>query len=640
MKKAVNTLSFFFFLNVFFAQHQTSVQKYRIDSLKKELSLASEDTTKLRLLYFFGETQKISRTGFWDSMLTQTSYHNLRVLEIRSCLKLARLMSIQGKKERALELHNRALSLARVEANNHELLSSLYWMASYHVFHLNYKLALDFCYEGIRLAEKTNDKKRLASFKTILAKIYSANGEKRKALETDKEALKTFEELNMNRELVSLLCDMGTLCQHLADTPAVVNYFFRTLKYAPELVNSHDEVEIYKAVSSAYTFKGRYDSSELYIKKALAVSKSINDEIGQLGALDILADLNYKNNQLKKAKYYAQMVIDLSLKANFLAQIPTATATLKKIYLKEKNYQDALKTFELQVAVQTQLSDEKTRKQALEKEFTYNLEKKENENKLLAQQNQIQNLRLRQNNYFISGMGVVLLLICLLGYLIFRQNRIKGEQQRSQLEQKLLRSQMNPHFIFNSLQAIQNFVLRHNEKEAVKYLSSFASITRDVLENSRMEAISLKKEIALLENYLQLQSIRFRGKFDYQIKVDEKIDIENTMVPPMLSQPFIENAVEHGFHDIANDGKITVCYHLENSNLIMEITDNGMGMKDNQTPNKKHRSLALEITKERVILMNKKLNGKVIFTITEAFPMAQVRKGVNVVFSIPLNFQG
>jgi sensor histidine kinase YesM len=235
-------------------------------------------------------------------------------------------------------------------------------------------------------------------------------------------------------------------------------------------------------------------------------------------------------------------------------------------------------------------------------------------------------------------MGAVLILVFMVAYLFVRQNKIKAEQANSLLEQKLLRSQMNPHFIFNSLQAIQNYILKHDEKQAVKYLSSFAAVTRNVLENSRMDAIPLKKEISLLENYLQLQKLRFKSRFEYEIVVDEAIDTENTAIPPMLAQPFIENAVEHGFHDI-HDGRITVLYALKEKELVMEIIDNGIGMKDGYSQSKQHRSLALEITRERVDLMNKKAKEKVLFDIGEAFPMLNERKGVKIRFFLPLRVQ-
>ena len=217
-----------------------------------------------------------------------------------------------------------------------------------------------------------------------------------------------------------------------------------------------------------------------------------------------------------------------------------------------------------------------------------------------------------------------------------RQFRYKNKEREILLEQKLLRSQMNPHFIFNSLQAIQNFILKHNEKDAVKYLGSFASIARSVLENSRLELIPLRKEVSLLGNYLQLQKLRFGNKFDYDIQVDEQMDLDDISIPPMLSQPFIENALEHGMGNISEGGMINVSFWVKDNCLLMEIKDNGNGINSEKSREKSHTSLATTITKERIELMNRKKNSKIMFSIAEAYP-GEERKGVKVSFSIPMH---
>ncbi len=114
------------------------------------------------------------------------------------------------------------------------------------------------------------------------------------------------------------------------------------------------------------------------------------------------------------------------------------------------------------------------------------------------------------------------------------------------LKQRLLRSQMNPHFIFNSLSGIQNFIVTEKSTKASIYLSKFATLVRNILDSSVKEYVTLEKEIATIENYLELQKVRYAGKFEFSIKTDDAIDPESTMIPPMLAQPFIENAIEHG----------------------------------------------------------------------------------------------
>jgi sensor histidine kinase YesM len=133
-----------------------------------------------------------------------------------------------------------------------------------------------------------------------------------------------------------------------------------------------------------------------------------------------------------------------------------------------------------------------------------------------------------------------------LGVLYFRQGRINAMHEKMLVEQRLFRSQMNPHFIFNSLASVQNFIVKQDDTKASIYLSRFSELVRSILNNSLQEQITLEEEISTIENYLALQKVRFSDQFDYELEVDETLDPESTFVPPMLTQPFIENAIEHG----------------------------------------------------------------------------------------------
>jgi len=186
---------------------------------------------------------------------------------------------------------------------------------------------------------------------------------------------------------------------------------------------------------------------------------------------------------------------------------------------------------------------------------------------------------------------------------------MKEQNQMLALEQKLLRSQMNPHFIFNSLSSIQSFIFESNPVEAGSYLSRFAELIRSILYNSREEYITLEDEIKTLKNYFELQQLRYNYKFDFEIDVDLMLDIEEISIPPMLAQPFIENAVEHGIKYIEDNGLITVSFTKINDTIMLNVEDNGIGIKAAKNmKNKKgseHKSLATIITRERIEILNK-----------------------------------
>jgi sensor histidine kinase YesM len=166
-----------------------------------------------------------------------------------------------------------------------------------------------------------------------------------------------------------------------------------------------------------------------------------------------------------------------------------------------------------------------------------------------------------------------------------RENRIKKEQARqteinkqiAEIRMMALRAQMNPHFIFNSLNSVQHFITIREKKEALNYLSKFSKLIRKILENSRENTVSISNELQLLELYIQLEQLRFSNKFDYHIEIDKKIDTENIEIPPLLIQPYVENAILHGL--INKDGKGHLFFSVEKNNglLVCKIEDNGIG---------------------------------------------------------------
>lgn len=193
-----------------------------------------------------------------------------------------------------------------------------------------------------------------------------------------------------------------------------------------------------------------------------------------------------------------------------------------------------------------------------------------------------------------------------------RLQRILYRKRIIALEQRLLISQMNPHFVFNALTAIQSYIFRNDAYTAGKYLSSFSKLVRLVLENSRQETIPIAKELETIKYYLQLQELRFEGKFEYTINVDPDLDTERLTIPPMLAQPFIENAIEHGIIHLSSKGKIDIRYQLNGNNLFLEVEDNGIGIDNamllSQNKWREHQSLATKISKERI--KNYKQNQK------------------------------
>jgi LytS/YehU family sensor histidine kinase len=185
-----------------------------------------------------------------------------------------------------------------------------------------------------------------------------------------------------------------------------------------------------------------------------------------------------------------------------------------------------------------------------------------------------------------------------------------ARQRQAAIENRLvsLRMQLNPHFIFNALSAIQNYILSGKDvREATRYLSNFAKVMRAFLEFNQTETISLEKEIEGLELYIGLQKVRFNQAFEHEVIVSDEIDPSDTLVPPMMLQPFVENAIEHGLRGM-DQGRLTLSYSIEGQSLVMVVSDNGRGRNkagsEQQNKAFEKQSLATRITAERIALLN------------------------------------
>jgi hypothetical protein len=267
-------------------------------------------------------------------------------------------------------------------------------------------------------------------------------------------------------------------------------------------------------------------------------------------------------------------------------------------------------------------------------------EKQQQKMQTLAKDNELNRLKLSRTRFIFIGIGAGILLISLIFLLVFQRRKLKAEQRSVSMEQRLLRAQMNPHFIFNSLASIQNFVINENSDQASVYLSRFSQLVRNILDNSVEEYVPLEKEINTIENYLELQKVRYGGKFDFNIKVDENIDQENMLIPPMLAQPFIENAIEHGIRHKETPGHIDIRFHMQDELIRFEVEDNGVGREKAQEIESKqrtrHRSMATSLTRDRLNTLNKKLKKKIRMEILDLKDNCGQGCGTRVEFGIPV----
>ena len=210
------------------------------------------------------------------------------------------------------------------------------------------------------------------------------------------------------------------------------------------------------------------------------------------------------------------------------------------------------------------------------------------------------------------GSGIAMLVVSLLIFYRNKKLEMLQEQQLLQrireLEQTALRAQMNPHFIFNALNSIQGFIVEGDKKSSSLYLAKFAKLVRSTLQHSTAKRITLAEDIQLLKNYLTLEQLRFQGAFDFYIKIDPAIHPKQKTLPPMLIQPFVENAILHGLAPLRQQGLLSIEIQPEKGGMLVVIKDNGIGIttskrmkKDQRTT---HRSMGMQVTQKRLALMD------------------------------------
>ena len=310
---------------------------------------------------------------------------------------------------------------------------------------------------------------------------------------------------------------------------------------------------------------------------------------------------------------------------------------LSEVYEKQGAYEEAL--FSLKAAGLLKDSLQVARESSLASALALSNELNHRDERIqtLEQDRILQSSQLRSQRRLIWLLVLALLGALFAGFLISRSNRARRRANQL-LALRSLRSQMNPHFIFNSLNSVNSFISRKEERAANKYLSDFSGLMRTVMEHSSHDFVPLSEELRVLELYLNLEHARFSEKFDYQIKIAPEIDLHQIEIPPMLIQPYIENAIWHGLRYKHSKGRLDVTFEKKGDQLIGIIEDNGIGRARSlslKTRNQQnHRSTGLKNTAQRLALINDIYHTRLKVAISDLDPEAE-DAGTRVEVSIP-----
>lgn len=325
-----------------------------------------------------------------------------------------------------------------------------------------------------------------------------------------------------------------------------------------------------------------------------------------------------KRKELKNAKnYYSQALVIENKKNNTTLKL-TLNNKLLEIALKEKDFKKAL----LYQQKRDSLYSLQTKIDLEEKLILV-----ENQYKLSAKENDLKQIKYinTKNNILLISIASFLLLLSLFLFQRIKNKSLKNEKERIDLEQKILRSQMNPHFIFNVLSAIQNSLLDNEPLKSATYLSQFAQLIRQNFDFIDKKTVLLRDEVNMLQNYVETQKIRFKDKFDFKMNISDDIDINQLKIPPLFLQPFVENSIEHGFKNKKGKGLITITIKEKNESVFYIIEDNGKGFSTKNKDNKLH---AVDVFLRRLKLLGNDDE--------KTFSIKSSTKGTTVKFAIKL----
>ena len=504
----------------------------------------------------------------------------------------------------------------------------------------NYPLAILNYNKRLEYNKKTNDTLGMAVILNHFGEVYTSMGKYDKALAYHEKSLSFSLQKESKNNVAVNNSNIGNIYRYKKEYVKALKYYRISLETSIDINNTKQTSVCFNNIGKIYLLLHK----PLIARENFIKANDISQEIGSKELLSVsllgIAESYLNEKKYKEALTNVLKANEIATEHKLLVQRKDAQELLSKIYENTGEFKKAFTSHQqFKVLNDSLFNKEKIEKiTALEYEYKYKQELESANNRELKLTKTVktttQDLEKSQRNLLL-GIITFLTVAMVLGSIIFflKLRNSKAKTQNIITEQKLLRTQMTPHFIFNSLSVLQGMILNKEESKAVSYLSKFSKLLRITLENSRDKTVLLSQELEAVDNYLLLQNIE-NEKINFKLVVDDSIQTNKIKVPPMLIQPFVENAIEHAFKNQKEACEIEINLTLVNSKLTCTILDNGIGIdlsERNQNQNKK--SLATKITSERLQYLSKDFNMKGSITIEDRSKYNE--QGTKVTIQIP-----
>lgn len=627
-------------------------QTHEIDSLKAELKKPNHDTGRVLILH---NLSRICPEGEWQKynlQKMQICEKNLRSPALSSLLKkcfngyLAWAYYQQaefyalGQTDTALAYYKKSAAIA-LQVNDTLVLTRNYRdMGNISARRGNFKEAASLYFKCLKLLEADSGKEKIGVLQS-LGDLYRMQNDNGAALAYFNKALLLSEKIKRKKSILVSLNFIGLTYYEMENYTEGKKYYERALPLAED---DESLALIQSRLGYGIEHEGLLDSALHYYKKAFEIY-SLKGDKRNLHAINLhLSNVYLKLKKNRLALSYGLKTLALANSLQYTNLIRTSSHLLYRIYKANGNADSALAFYERFTISQDSATSQNSKKAILEQKLNYEFEKKELLSKL-EHDKKIEALKIKQQQadkikniwlMLLIALSLLLILSSYFLYTFFRQKSIINTQKNNILKQKLQLAQMNPHFIFNSLNAIQNYIFKEDKLKAGIYLAQFSELIRMILDFSRKDYITLASEERFLHNYLALQQIRF-SKLSYTISIDAGIEKEHMLIPPMLAQPFVENSIEHGI--LKRAGQVDISISIQGPLLIYDIVDNGIGLENALALKAKlvssYESLGTVITRERLNDLNAKYKSSISIEVTDLNKTNAALSGTRVRFSVP-----
>jgi len=494
--------------------------------------------------------------------------------------------------------------------------------------------ALDAYHQALKISQALNNKTLEASLYSNLGNIHADLKEYKKALEKYQSFLSTSEALGQKSNQIKGLTNIGIVYSDMGKHDNGIAYLKRALSLAKEENNAFFIAAIINNLGLAYKGLEAYEKSLFYYQEALERAKKLKNKHIEASALNSIGKVNILLENYDVAGVNGEKALRLAKAVDAVEWQADSWQVLSTVYEHQGDTKKALSAYKNYIQLRDSVLSEEKMAELTRKDMQFKLEKQET----LANA-EIKRQRFIKNTTMAGG--VIVLIMGLIGSILYKRKRDTLEEKKvadfktkvAETELKALRSQMNPHFIFNSLNSISDYMAKHDIDTANDYLVKFSKLTRSILENSEKKWISLKEDLELMELYIQIEALRLNNKFSYDIKVDKTIAIENTLIPPLILQPFIENSIWHGLARKESKGHIKIEIKKENEMMVCIVEDDGVGRKKTINAKLKNTSMGIKITKSRLDIINQLKNTK------GSVEMFDKKQGLRVELKLPLEFR-